>query len=102
MTLVVGATGATGRWLVEQLLARGHHVKVIVRSPAKLPKSIRNNNRLSVIRYSLRGATEATGQVTEPRKESRCGEQGPVLEAFQLSRNSGGAMGHASWLVRAT
>lgn len=30
--LVVGASGATGRLLVEQLLKRGHLVKVIVRS----------------------------------------------------------------------
>lgn len=36
-TLVVGATGATGRLLVEQLLAGGHHVKVIVRSAGRLP-----------------------------------------------------------------
>lgn len=38
-TLVVGATGATGRLLVEQLLADGHHVKVIVRSADRLPPS---------------------------------------------------------------
>lgn len=36
-TLVVGATGATGRLLVEQLLADGHRVKVIVRSADRLP-----------------------------------------------------------------
>ena len=31
-TLVVGASGATGRLLVEQLLAQGEKVKIIVRS----------------------------------------------------------------------
>jgi len=51
--LVVGATGATGRLLVEQLLDRGHHVKAIVRSPEKLPEAIRNHERLSLIRASL-------------------------------------------------
>lgn len=47
-TLVVGASGATGRLLVEQLLNRGEHVKVIVRSPHKLPDVIKNHGRLSV------------------------------------------------------
>jgi len=37
--LVVGASGATGRHLVEQLLIQKHKVKVIVRSPEKLPES---------------------------------------------------------------
>lgn len=34
--LVVGATGATGRLLTQQLLEQGHEVKVIVRSTKKL------------------------------------------------------------------
>lgn len=33
---VLGATGRTGRPLVEELLRRGHEVSVLVRSPAKL------------------------------------------------------------------
>ncbi len=45
-TLVVGATGATGRLLVEQLLNRGEAVKVIVRSPDKLPETVRNHDHL--------------------------------------------------------
>jgi hypothetical protein len=51
--LVVGATGATGQLLVEQLLNRGQNVKVIVRFPEKLPKFTRNNDQLSVISASL-------------------------------------------------
>ena len=35
--LVVGASGATGRLLVKQLLDRGLKVKAIVRAPDKLP-----------------------------------------------------------------
>ncbi len=31
--LVVGATGATGQLVVEQLLNRGHKVRIIVRFP---------------------------------------------------------------------
>lgn len=52
-TLVVGATGATGRLLVEQLLTRGQRVKVIVRSPDKLPGTIRHHDCLSVIRANV-------------------------------------------------
>ncbi len=51
--LVVGATGATGRLLVKQLLDRGVSVKVIVRSSDKLPQEIRNHLNLSIIHASL-------------------------------------------------
>lgn len=52
-TLVVGATGATGRLLVEQLLARGETVKVIVRSPEKLSGDVRNHENITIIQASL-------------------------------------------------
>lgn len=52
-TLVVGASGATGRLLVEQLLNRGQNVKVIVRSPDKLPAVVKNHDNLSVIHASV-------------------------------------------------
>jgi hypothetical protein len=51
--LVVGATGATGRLLVEQLLLSGHNVKAIVRSSDKLPEAIRNHDCLTVIQASI-------------------------------------------------
>jgi nucleoside-diphosphate-sugar epimerase len=51
--LVAGASGATGRLLVKQLLNRGLHVKVIVRSPDKLPENIKNHDNLSVIHASI-------------------------------------------------
>lgn len=53
VTLVVGASGATGIRLVEELLNREQHVKVIVRSPEKLPDSIKNHELLSVICASV-------------------------------------------------
>jgi hypothetical protein len=53
MTLVVGASGATGQLLVEQLLNRGLKVKVIVRSPHKLPDSVKNHDKLTLIQASL-------------------------------------------------
>lgn len=52
-TLVVGASGATGIKLVEELLNRDQYVKVIVRSPEKLPETIKNHKRLSVIHASV-------------------------------------------------
>lgn len=51
--LVVGASGATGKRLVEELLNRGQQVKVIVRSPEKLPETIKNHERLSVVKASV-------------------------------------------------
>ncbi|MCD4730737.1 MAG: SDR family oxidoreductase [Bacteroidales bacterium] len=52
-TLIVGASGATGKHLVEQLLNMEQKVKVIVRSPDKLPESWKNNDRLSIIHASV-------------------------------------------------
>lgn len=51
--LVVGASGATGRQLVEQLLILRHKVKIIVRSPEKLPESWKQNNNLKIISASI-------------------------------------------------
>lgn len=53
LTLVIGASGATGRLLVEQLLKRGENVRVIVRSPEKLPDVLTNHESLTVIRASV-------------------------------------------------
>ncbi|MEZ4661835.1 MAG: NAD(P)-binding oxidoreductase [Caldilineaceae bacterium] len=57
--LVVGASGATGRLLVEQLLNRGHFVKVIVRSPERLPAAWRHHERLSTIQASVLDLSDA-------------------------------------------
>lgn len=52
-TLVVGATGKTGRPLVEQLLVLGHKVRVIVRSPGKLGAEIIQNPNMTVVEASV-------------------------------------------------
>jgi nucleoside-diphosphate-sugar epimerase len=57
--LVVGASGATGRLLVEQLLRQGHHVRAIVRSPDKLPEALRRHDRLIVICASVLDLSDA-------------------------------------------
>ncbi len=52
-SLVVGASGATGRLLVAQLLDRGQNVRAIVRSPDALPAAARQNDRLTVIQAGI-------------------------------------------------
>jgi nucleoside-diphosphate-sugar epimerase len=51
--LIVGASGATGRLLVEDLLSRGQQVRVIVRSPDKLPETLRSHQFLSIVQAEL-------------------------------------------------
>jgi len=48
-TLIVGASGATGRLLVEQLLNRGESVKIIVRTDSSLSEALNHDEKLSVI-----------------------------------------------------
>ena len=57
--LVVGASGATGRLLVEQLLDSGLNVRVIVRSPDRLPEALRNHENLSVISAAVLDLSDA-------------------------------------------
>lgn len=62
--LVVGASGATGRLLVEDLLKRGEKVTAIVRSTEKLSTLIDNKN-LTVIQASvLELSVEALAKLT--------------------------------------
>ncbi|MBL4802147.1 MAG: SDR family oxidoreductase [Emcibacter sp.] len=56
--LVVGASGATGRELVEQLLERGNFVRIIVRSTSYLPDNIKNHDKLMVTEASLLDLSE--------------------------------------------
>lgn len=58
ITLVAGASGATGRLLVSQLLDRGQSVKAIVRLPDSLPESIRHHERLTIVHASLLDLTD--------------------------------------------
>ena len=52
-TLVLGASGATGKQLVEQLLLMEQQVKVIVRPLANIPNTWNENDRITIIRASL-------------------------------------------------
>ena len=57
-TLVVGATGKTGRSLVEKLLDKNHKVRVIVRSSDKLPAGVLKNPNTTVIERSVLDLTD--------------------------------------------
>ena len=51
--LLVGATGRTGRRVLELLLSRGVSVRVIVRSAGRLPAAAANHPGLTVVEASL-------------------------------------------------
>ncbi len=51
--LVLGATGATGRLLVKQLLEEEFHVRIVVRSTTNLPTSISEHPNIKIIIASV-------------------------------------------------
>jgi nucleoside-diphosphate-sugar epimerase len=57
-TLIVGATGMTGRSLVEQLLGKNHRVRVVVRSSHKLSGEVLENPNMTVIGASVLDLTD--------------------------------------------
>ena len=65
--LVVGATGMTGRRLVEQLLGKNYKVRIIVRSSHKLPADIVENPNTISIEASVLDLTDE--EVTEHVKD---------------------------------
>jgi nucleoside-diphosphate-sugar epimerase len=52
-TLILGASGATGRLLAQQLLDRGRAVKLVVRSTASLPEALAAHERATVVTASV-------------------------------------------------
>lgn len=52
-TLIVGASGATGKLLVEQLLAAKEEVKIIIRPNANIPESWKQDEQLSIIQRNI-------------------------------------------------
>ena len=73
-TLVVGASGATGRLLVQELLGRGHAVKAMVRSTSELPEALQGSENLSVIHADILGLkdTELVRHVEGCRAVASC------------------------------
>lgn len=56
---VIGATGGTGRLVVDQALARGYEVRAFVRNPQTLP----NHPHLSVIQGDLADTAALAGAI---------------------------------------
>ena len=52
-TLIIGASGATGKQLVAQLLKSGQKVKVIVRPTSQIPEDWQNNDNVTIIKQEL-------------------------------------------------
>lgn len=52
-TLIVGASGATGKLLVEQLLSGRREVKIIIRTTANIPESWHHNEQLHIIQGNI-------------------------------------------------
>ena len=65
--LVVGATGKTGRALVEQLLSKGQKVRALVRSPRKLPAKVLDHPSATVIEANVLDLTD--GEMAEHVKD---------------------------------
>jgi hypothetical protein len=52
-TLVIGASGATGKLLVEQLLKSGQKVKIIVRSTSIISDNWNHNQKLTILKGKI-------------------------------------------------
>lgn len=57
--LIAGATGATGRFLAKELLDRGHTVKMVVRSPERLPEAVRSHAHATVVTGTILDMNDA-------------------------------------------
>ena len=93
--LVVGASGATGRLVVERLLERGLSVQIIVRSEHALPERVLTHKRLSVVHGTVLdlGDTELAEAVRECQA---------VVSCLGHNMSLKGMYGHPRWLVRDT
>ena len=71
--LVVGASGATGRQLVNQLLIQGNEVKVIVRSTQNISESWKDNTKVQIITASVLelSVTDATRRLCKAIKSNK-------------------------------
>jgi len=57
--LIVGATGATGRLVVDQVLSLGHTARVMVRSKDRIPKHWKSHDHIEVVEASILDTTES-------------------------------------------
>src|SRR5688572_18093218 len=80
--VVFGASGQTGRLLVEQALAAGHEVTALVRDPSKL--AVRHE-RLRVLQGDVQDAGAVAGAVAgQDAVLSALGPAGPAFTSMTL------------------
>lgn len=73
-TLIAGASGATGKHLVNELLKSGQKVKIIVRSTGKIPESWASNDNLKIIRRDISEISieEMSGYLADCQAAASC------------------------------
>jgi putative NADH-flavin reductase len=73
-SLVIGASGATGKLLVEQLLNAGQNIKIIVRSTSSIPYNWNNNAQLTIIKGNISEMTvnELSGYIADCQSVASC------------------------------
>lgn len=89
---IFGATGGTGRHLLDQALAAGHHVTALVRTPAALPVT---HERLRVLQGDVRDRDQAAAIAGQDAVVSALGphERGPVVAVHGCDREHPGRDG---------
>lgn len=72
--LVAGASGATGKRLVEQLIKTGQNVKIIVRPTGKIPDAWTDHPQISIIRANISeiGPKEMADHLKDCRAVASC------------------------------
>lgn len=73
-TLVVGASGATGKYLVEQLVASGQSVKIIIRPTGNIPDNWNDHEQITIIKGNVSEMTigEMAGIVADCQSVASC------------------------------
>ena len=90
--LIVGATGATGKRLVKELLNYGCDVKVIVRTAEKFSKKIRYHKNISIITSTILGMSE--GELAKHIEDCDA-----IVSCLGHNMNFHGIFGHPRRLV---
>lgn len=83
--LIIGASGATGNLLVEQLLSQGLKVKIIVRSTSHIPDSWESNDNITIIRLKSItdiSANEMTKHLNDCQSVVSCLGHNPTLRGI--------------------
>jgi putative NADH-flavin reductase len=90
--LIVGATGATGKLLVNQLLENGHEVKAFARNEKKFSNETINHNNLEII-------TNTVLDISEEELEKHTKECDAIVSTLGHNLSFKGMFGNPKQLV---